>query len=454
MGKDLERESTMKAAGHPESTVPEKLLHRLLSRLKRHAFYDSLFFLVPPLLVLFYLADFLYHMTFLSPEMAAGAGAAVIGIAVFVGAQRQRSRPLSLRFAARLADARAQGQDRFVTLATIDRSSAAPSLVGRLQQEARGLLHRIDLGRDFSYRLKRSFAASAIISLIAFILFHIFVEVWLFLSPQARTRNELGMLSREMSQVPGLSEMARDLRTLAAEIKREGAETPAERAKVNEFLRRMGERLKAGGQQRGGDALLARITAALRPAGSGSNDRRGEGGGDNRSATGKGGQGQEQRSPGPGSGAGEIQSVGRGEGIKGERPQTQGQELGQRDKDLAGSKRPGAKPERGGEIEGRAERVSGRREGKSRYEEIPRGEPPERFYKPGEGEKSIRGARFVTVQLPEEVAEAAGGEGGAGARRALGPKVPVSNVPLRRQDSPEPSAEKQPLPLEYRELIR
>lgn len=454
MGKDLKRESTTQAAGHPDSTAPQKLLHRLLSRLKRHAFYDSLFFLLPPLLVLFYLANFLYRMTFLSPGMVAAVGAAVIGIAVFVGAQRQRSRPLSLRFAARLADARAQGQDRFVTLATIDRSSAAPSLVGRLQQEARGLLHRIDLVRDFPYRLKRPFAASAIVSLIAFILFHIFVEVWLFLSPQARTRNELGMLSREMSQVTGLSELARDLRTLAAEIKREGAESPAERAKIDEFLRRVGDRLKAGGEQGGGDALLGRITAALRPAGSGSNDRRGEGGGDNRGATGKGGQGQEQRSPGPGSGAGEIQSVGLGEGLKGEGPQTQGQELGQRDKDLAGSKRPGAKPERGREIEGRAQRESGRREGKSRYEEIPRGEPPERFYKPGEAEKPIRGARFVTVQLPEEVAEAAGGEGGGGASRSLRPKVPVSNVPLRRPDSPESSAESQPLPLEYRELIR
>lgn len=454
MAKGLEHESALTAPRGSHPTAPEKLLRRLLSRLKRHAWYDSLFFLLPPLLVFLYLAHFLYRTSFLTREMLIAASATGIGIAVLVGARRGGSRLLSMRFAARLVDARAQGQDRFVTVATVDRSSAEPSLVGRLQREASDLLHRIDLSRDFPYRLKRSFAASAIVSLAAFILFHIFFEVWLFLSPEARTRAELETLARELSRVPELSELARDLRTLADEVKTRKVETPVEQAKIEELLRRVEGRMRAAGQQGGGDTLLGSLAAALRRAGSGSREERGEGGGEIRGPAGKGGEGKERRAPGSESGAGEIQAVSPGKGLKGGGPQARGPELGHGDKDLAGSKRSGIKPEGGREIEGKAQGEPGRREGKSRYEEIPRGEPPERFYGPGEGEKSIRGARFVTVRLPEEEAAAAGGEGGVEAGRALRPKVPVSNVPLRRPDSPEPSAEKQPLPLEYRELIR
>ncbi|MBI2361539.1 MAG: hypothetical protein HYV04_21960 [Deltaproteobacteria bacterium] len=467
MGKGLERESTMKRARHPDPAAPEKLLHRLLGRLKRHALYDSVFFLLPPLLVLFLLANSLYRAAFLGYEMAAAAGAAAVGVAVLAGALRRRPRPLSLSFAARLVDARVQAQERFVTLATIDRRSAASSLLDRLRGEASGLLRRIDLSRDFPYRLKRSFAASAIASLIAFILFHVFFDLWLFLSPEARTRSELRMLARELAQAPGLSDLARSLRTLADEIKKRGAETPGERAKVEELVRRVEDRLKAGGQQGGGDALANRITMALQQAGSGSGEAQGEGGKERRDPRGQGGEGierrdpkgqggegEERRSSGSGSGAGEVESVGLGEGEKGEGPQPRRQGLGERDRGLVGSKRPGTEPQKGQEIQGKAQVEAGRQAGKNRHEEIPRGEPPERFHKAGEGDKSVRGARFVTVQLPEEAAGAAGGEAGAGARRALRPKVPVSNVPLRRPDSPEPSLEKQPLPLEYRELIR
>ena len=51
--------------------------------------------------------------------------------------------------------------------------------------------------------------------------------------------------------------------------------------------------------------------------------------------------------------------------------------------------------------------------GRSRSEETPQGAPPaERFYKPGEeGKDGIKGAGYVTVQLPEELAADAKGEG-------------------------------------------
>ena len=68
----------------------------------------------------------------------------------------------------------------------------------------------------------------------------------------------------------------------------------------------------------------------------------------------------------------------------------------------------------------------------------------------------MKGARYVTVQLPEELAADAKGEGSiskpAKETRAL-PKPPVSNAPLPAH-VPEASMEKQQLPLEYRGIIR
>jgi len=83
-----------------------------------------------------------------------------------------------------------------------------------------------------------------------------------------------------------------------------------------------------------------------------------------------------------------------------------------------------------------------------------RGPLPERFLKPGEAEKVLKGARFVTVELPEEEIAGEGGESVPGKRGRSRVRLPVSNLPLRPPDSPDAPPEKQPLPLEYRGLIR
>jgi hypothetical protein len=90
-------------------------------------------------------------------------------------------------------------------------------------------------------------------------------------------------------------------------------------------------------------------------------------------------------------------------------------------------------------------------------EEPPQGAPPaDRFYRAGEGKDGIKGARYVTVQLPEEVAADAKGESmptkeSKGNR--IGAKVPVSNVPLPAH-VPNAPTEKQQVPIEYRGIIR
>jgi hypothetical protein len=112
----------------------------------------------------------------------------------------------------------------------------------------------------------------------------------------------------------------------------------------------------------------------------------------------------------------------------------------------------------GKELTGKTQGGAQEKLGRSRSEEIPQSAPPaERFYKPGEeGKEGVKGARYVTVQLPEELAADAKGEGSISKpskeTRAF-PKTPVSNTPLPAH-VPEAAMEKQQLPLEYRGIIR
>jgi hypothetical protein len=108
-----------------------------------------------------------------------------------------------------------------------------------------------------------------------------------------------------------------------------------------------------------------------------------------------------------------------------------------------------------------AGKVQGNREdkgGKSKAsEEIPQSAPPaERFNRPGEGKEGIKGAGYVTVQLPEEAAVEGKGERGGmtdSKGNRVGQKLPVSNVPLPAH-LPDAPSEKQQIPLEYRGMIR
>jgi hypothetical protein len=73
-----------------------------------------------------------------------------------------------------------------------------------------------------------------------------------------------------------------------------------------------------------------------------------------------------------------------------------------------------------------------------------------------EGKEEIKDARYVTVQLPEEIAAdsrgTTGGTSGEQQTRTRS-KVPVSNVPLPAH-IPDTPTEKQQIPLEYRGIIR
>jgi hypothetical protein len=138
-------------------------------------------------------------------------------------------------------------------------------------------------------------------------------------------------------------------------------------------------------------------------------------------------------------------------------PQTKGASAGEEPDPNRSDKGSGA--EGSGKTRGAQEEKLGQEKlGRSRSEEPPRDGPPaERFYKPGEkGRDGVKGAGYVTVQLPEEMAVEAKGQettGNPAKETKTTPKVPVGNVPLPAH-LPDAPAEKQQLPLEYRGIIR
>ncbi|TAJ91382.1 hypothetical protein EPO44_14565, partial [bacterium] len=165
------------------SGSPERLVGRLVSHLKRHRLWDSLLLCIPPFLVFSLLVIFLYHSAWVARGSLIFVSAAVLGMALLLGLRRYRAAAPSVRIAARLIDERVEGKERFVTLATVDPSVCPSSLLARLRHEAAGLLHRLDLDRDFPYLVKRSFFQSLIGSLSAILLFLLLLQISSFFTP-------------------------------------------------------------------------------------------------------------------------------------------------------------------------------------------------------------------------------------------------------------------------------
>lgn len=445
--------------------LPETALDHLLGRLRRHALWDLLLIFIPPLFAVFYIAIYLYHSPLISREAAILACGAILAAALLGGIWRHRGRVPSALLAARRIDDKVEGKDRFITLATIEAALSPSSLVARLRREAAALLHRMDLKRDFPYKIKRSCFISSTGALAGVLLFHLFLPNTLAPTPRPSPVRELAQLAQRLKQVPRFSALAPSLEALVARLQDKSLSGMEKHALVQDLLKKMEEQLNLEEQEGGtGSDLMRQATDALRRAerqidkGEGKDQEKSGGelktnlpkegkGGKKESAQGKDGEGEGEasaaKSQGPQGGGAEKKEKGTGKG-EGKGDQVRGE-------------KPEKEREKSGETQGMAKQEREGKGGKGKTgEEIPKGTAPERFLQQGEqGEKGIKGTRFVTVQLPEEEAGSqAAGEGGPGKRRNLRPKVPISNVPLKQPDAPNTAPEKQPLPLEYRRLIR
>jgi hypothetical protein len=457
-------------AGAPSGASPEAVIDGLTRRLRNHQIRDFLLLFTPPALAWLYLFSQLYRAGWIGESVLIIAVAGATGVGILALARFYSPRAPSHPSAARLIDAKAAAEDRFLTLATVERSSASHAFLAHLRGETSVLLGRVDLRHDFPYEIKRSFYWSLTGSALAVLLFHLLLPMTqsVIVAP-APALSEISQLAERMGRRPGLQQLARDLQSLASKLQ-DPSVTPAQKQQAIEQAQNKIEEQQKNPEQKETQDILAEAQSTLKEIeqqSAKSQPKEQETGGSVQSNIPQG-EGEAKQSQGSGGETkGDVKaqksdSTEQGKSAQGE-PKEQGSEKSQSPQ--AGQEKDKNRPgeDQGKEMKGKTEGGSeeqlgkSRSEGKGRSEENPQGAPPaERFTKPGEeGKGGLKGARYVTVQLPEELA----GEGKAQSTAAEGkngkvrPKVPVSNVPLPAH-VPDAPSEKQHLPLEYRGVIR
>jgi hypothetical protein len=453
--------------GKQEYGSPEDLVHRLVRHLRNHVVWDSLLTFSPPVLALLYLLALLYREAWIAALTLLLLVLAVIVIGLLAVVLRIRPRVPSMPAAARLVDDKAEAKDRFVTLATVELSPSSEAMLARLRREAMGMLSRVEIRRDFPYQLKRPFYWSTIGSLAVILLFHLLVNSSFTkssLSPQQRIRD----LAEQMTHRPPLAEIARGLQSLADKLDKLQVASEEKQSLINEMQEQI-ERQQDREQEQDNQNLLSDASSTLKSleqetAGGGQQEQKMDGGGVQSNAS-QEGQGEGKTSQGGGGDSkGELSAqlnpeMKDGKSAQGD-PQGKGQEKNLGDqKEQKANQSDLSNPEKTtDESAGKMKQNSEGRSGKNRSEEMPKdGSPAERYRQPGEqGPDGIKGAKYVTVQLPEEiVADSSGTTTSSkdGKEIRNRPKLPISNVPLPAH-VPEAPAEKQRMPLEYRDLIR
>jgi hypothetical protein len=444
--------------------LPEQRVGRLVARLRHHALWDSLLIFSPPLLVAIYFVAYGYGAGWLEPATLLLLGAAIVVVGLFAVVARYRALIPSIGSTARLVDERTNAKDRFLTLATLEVSPQPLFFVARLRAEAAALLERIDFRREFPYRIKRSFCWSLSGSLLAAAVFYLSMPNAESSLRQAPPYQNLRELADKMAQRPRLSEMAQQLQTLATKLQELSVPEPEKRKLIHQALEQVANQREKEKEKENQD-MLGEAMSALRDLEEQSGRRQkdsAQGSGiesttaDEEPGKGQQSQGNEGTNRGQRS-AEQSNDLQKGKNARGDLKE-QGKEKSSQAEGEGKSEQPDpnkSDKSPGAEVKEKTRGGSQEKLGRSRSEEPPKDAPPaERFYKPGEEGKGIKGAGYVTVQLPEELAGESKGEGTTGKPvKEAYPKAPVSNAPLPAH-VPGAPAEKQPLPLEYRGIIR
>jgi hypothetical protein len=456
---------------HDHERRPESLIGRLISHLRQHALWDSLLIFVPPALALIYIVTILSQTSLMGQVTSSLIVVGTAGLGALAVVLRYRPLIPSISSAAQLVDQRSGAKDHFLTLATIEPAHYSAPFVARLRQEAAGFMERVEVRRDFPYHFKRSAYWSVGISLLAAVLIHLLLPL---AEPGIRplpVHQRLHGLAEKLAQKPRLDGLAQDLRALAAKLEDPKTQQEERQVLAQEIEKKIEEQRKKEEQQENRD-LLSEATSTLK----GMEKEQSANGQERQKDQQKAGGGIQSTLPQKEEGDGKQSQGGDGENksdpsnqpskdmqsgnaVQGN-PKEPGRDKNQQSADSKNNqpdpKQPGneANKEKMGKNEGASKEGAGKDRAS---EEPPQGAPPaERFYKSGEGKEGIKGARYVTVQLPEEVAADSKGESrptkeskGSRAR----PQVPVSNVPLPAH-VPNAPMEKQQVPIEYRGVIR
>lgn len=447
-------------------------MRRLIVRLSRHVLWDSLLLFVPPVAAVVFIVVLLFESSWLNRNAAVVTASVILALGALGVFLRRRPRVPSVRRVARLVDQKSGAKDHFLTLATIDSATQPSSFLARLRRQSEAFLHRLELKRDFPYRVKRSAYYSIGISLLGAMLFYLFLPTVHSARYTAIGQERLRDLAQQMSAKPELRALGKELHDLATKLAQPETTPEEKRALVEKMERKLEEQQKKE-QQKDNRDLLGEAASALagkeqQQAASGQEQQeQNQGGGGIQSNAPQDGQGENKESQGgSGESKGESSAQMTKEMGQGKSSQANPKEPGQ-DKNRAGdaknnqkqpdSNQPGNEPtqEKADKAQGGSKDGAGKQ--RASEEPPPQGGPPtERFYKPGEGKDGLAGKGYVTVQLPEEVAADAKGESRASKdaknNRARS-QVPVSNVPLPAH-VPNAPMEKQQMPIEYRGIIR
>jgi hypothetical protein len=452
----------------PRAT-PEQLIHGLVKRLSHHVLWDLLLFLLPPLAAVLYVLLYLSFHAWISPFLAGLIALVTLSLVSLVIALCYRPNIPSVRSAARLIDERAGGQDRFLTLATLQPAPKAAFFLPQLRVEATALQSRIAIEREFPYKMKQRAYSSLLVSMAVVLVFHLLLPLAHSNLNSQPAHERLRELAQQMAARPNLWEISQSLHTLAAKLEEPKA-TPEERRNLAEQERKRIEDQAKNQTEKQDRELLRQAAGTLQgieqQSGAGERKKDPQGGGGIQSNLPQQGQGEGKQGAGSsGDGKGELNQA-NSEMQQGklslENQKEQGKEKPAGETGGGDGKRPdvkeSAKQPRNDQT-GKVDGPGADRDGRGKMsEDIPQAAPPaERFNKPGEGGyQGIKGAGYVTVQLPEELA--AEGNGGGQKRDAKSGKAtsfqtPASNVPLPKH-VPDAPSERQQMPLEYRGIIR
>ncbi len=450
---------------------PESLVHRLAAQLSQHVLWDSLLIFIPPAGAFIYIMTVLFRTAWLDSIAVIFWITTIAALGILAVALRYRPLRPSVSSAARLIDQQAGAKDHFLTLATIEPGNFPPSFVARLRLQTVGLVDRVELKRDFPYKLKRSAYWSVGGSLIAALLIHFLGPFALTVAQPNAVPERLRQLAREMAVKPALKGLARDLEALAAKIENPKTAEEEKQALAQQLEKKIDEQQKKEEQKDNRD-LLGQAASALEgmeqqqlSGQEGQKDQQKSGGGIQSNLP-QNGEGESKQSQG-GNGESKNDSSAQlstdpqqGKNSQGN-PKEPGQDKNPQQGDAKEHNQPDpsqANKEPNKEQVGKSQAGGKEGAGKEQASEQPppSGAPPaERYYPAGEGKEGIKGARYVTVQLPEEIIDSKGEsrttrESKSGRRRS---QVPVSNVPLPAH-IPNAPTEKQQMPIEYRGMIR
>ncbi|MGH7827859.1 MAG: hypothetical protein ACREQ7_22120, partial [Candidatus Binatia bacterium] len=339
-------------------------------RLRSQVLRDSLLSFVAPVIVSVYLLAHLYRAAWIPQGTFVVLAAAAIGIGVLAIVVRYRPMIPSVRSAARLVDEKAAGEDRFLTLATVESSSCSQTFHSRLREETGGLLGRVDLRRDFPYEIKGSFYWSVVGSIIAVALFHLLLPLAESISARVAPHQQISQLAEKMAQHPDLTDLARDFQSLAAKLQDPNMALAEKRQLIQELQKEV-EKQQKNQEEKASQDLLGEAASTLKgmeQQSGNAQQREQEGsGGSNAPQDGEGQVKESQGSGGDGKGDlaaqqnKEMQQGKTSQADPKEKGENQGGQANHPDKNQAGK-------EQGKEMTGKTEGGSEEQLGKSRSE--------------------------------------------------------------------------------------